>query len=186
MEHRLIENFLIKTKTAFMDRDVSTLKNLSNEVIKHAVIKTDKRLAEVAILCYALMKISSKIHIIKSSSWKSSKNRIALHIDKTRVSLSDSNKLSFEKEITGLHKSVTAVDSQLGHYVMNTIAKARLKMASSAYALGMSLGTASDLTGADKKELMSYIGATTIHDEEHVELSIAKRMKKFRRLLGSE
>ena len=185
MEHRLIENFLVKTKTAFINNDVSALKNISNEVLKHAVIKTDKHLAEVAVLGYALMKISSKNHIIKSRSWESAKNKIALHIDKTRLSLSDSNKLSFEKEVIRLHESVMAVDSQLGYYVMNTVAKARLKLASSAYALGLSLGSASDLTGADKKELMAYIGATTIHDEEHVEMTIAKRMKKFNNLLGA-
>jgi len=58
-------------------------------------------------------------------------------------------------------------------------------MASSAYAFGLSLGSAADLTGADSKELMQYIGATKIHDEEEIELNISQRIKKFSGLLKS-
>jgi hypothetical protein len=182
-ENRRIIRYLKRTRKAFSSADITVLKKLANEAIKYAALTNDKRVAELSVVCYSLMKISSKHHIVESSGWPAARKRIILQLRSAEDAL-PGEKDDFEKELGKIQASVLAVDEKLGHFVMNSIRKSRLKLASSAYALGMSLGAASELTKADKKEVMAYIGGTTIHDEEASELSIAQRIRRFRELLG--
>ena len=59
-----------------------------------------------------------------------------------------------------------------------------MKYASDAYFLGASLGQAAALTGADKKTLLEYIGATKLHDKEERGKGIAERLKALKKALG--
>ena len=47
----------------------------------------------------------------------------------------------------------------------------------------MSLAQAAELTGADKKELQSYIGFTKMIDEEEEQKSIIERVDELRNLV---
>jgi hypothetical protein len=71
----------------------------------------------------------------------------------------------------------------MGNYVSNLYEKARIKMASSAYGLGLSLSQAAMLTGADKKQLLNYIGITKMHDEIKETKGIASRIKSLKKAL---
>ncbi len=62
--------------------------------------------------------------------------------------------------------------------------KGTVKMASTAYALGVSIGKSAELTGADAKEVQMYIGTTKIHDEQTVKKSISKRLTELEELLA--
>jgi len=71
------------------------------------------------------------------------------------------------------------IDSELGNYAQNVYEKAKVKQASLAYSYGLSLAQSADLTGADKKDLQSYIGFTKMSDEESEQKSIYTRVKEL-------
>lgn len=178
-------NYLDRAAHAFRGADAIFLKKIVNDSIRDASLASDKRLAEIAVIAYALMKISSKEHIANSSNWGHARKKILEHLEDAKFSLLKGDEKKFESDLNRIRESVSSVDYELGHYITDSINKARLKMASSAYAFGLSLGSAADLTGADSKELMQYIGATKIHDEEEIELNITQRIRKFTSLLRS-
>ena len=71
---------------------------------------------------------------------------------------------NIDKSLDIAIKDIQDFDKEAGNYIQDVIYKARVKQASRAYALGLSLGKAAELTGVEKSFLLSYIGVTKIHD----------------------
>jgi len=165
-------------KEAFSKKELVKLRNESNGLIELAALHSDKVLAEMSLIAYSLHKILSKPHIIDSLKWKSVKAKIIDSLDESIECLKRKDFDSFKTELSELSKKVSAVDKEYGNFIQNVFEKAKVKQASRAYALGMSLSQSADLTGASKRELLSYIGATKIHDAEEKRLGIKER-KQF-------
>ena len=160
-----------RIEVALRKEDARALREIAKEYIYRAAETYDRHLASLAVISYALSKLVSKLHIVKSPDWPKYK---ALLVD------------ALEKEypperIAGI---IASLDEDLGNYVHSLIDKARVKMASDLYAAGLSLRAASDLTGAPLNELIDYVGKTTIHDEEDYSISMKDRVDALRRLLG--
>ena len=153
------------------DEDSRGLRSLAKEYIYRAVEDNDKELATKAVIAYALSKLLTKLHVVRSPKWKEYKSVILKAIEEG----------SSPDRIAGI---ISDVDEDLGNYVHSILDKARVKMASDAYAAGLSLRSAADLTGANINELYDYVGKTTIHDEEESKISMSQRVGALRRLLG--
>ncbi|AJF59599.1 MAG: hypothetical protein J4224_02410 [Candidatus Diapherotrites archaeon] len=169
---RLLTEFRI----AFQAADSFRLKKLSNAAIGEAVLDNDPMLAEVAVAAYSLSKLVSKEHVVKSPNWVKAKKEITASLNSSTKIIQQKNEGLFKRNLSSIVNRVRAVDRSLGNYVRNISDKGRIKVASTAYARGLSLSQAARITGADKKELQNYIGITKIHDEETVKLSMKDRM----------
>ena len=177
---------LSEVRNAFSQHDVFKLRELSNETIRNASLDNDKFMAEISILAYALHKLSSKEHITKSRQWENIRKNILRSMSNT-ISLMESENLDeFKQSLNDIVQSVSNADTHLGYFSQTLYSKARIKIASTAYSLGMSLSQAVDLTDADKSRLLSYIGGTRISDEEAVNLGISARLKKLKKALSDE
>ena len=130
-------------------------------------------------------KLASKEHIADNPDWPKIKAHIVKVLKDSIKKLRTRNVKGFNSDIEELTKSVLAIDETFGNYLLNVYDKAKVKMASSAYGFGLSLSQASELTDADKKDVLEYIGRTKMHDEEGVTLSIQQRLKGIRKVLGS-
>ena len=129
------------------------MRETAKELIYKAVETYDKNLASEAVVAYALSKLVSKIHIVKNPNWPKYK---ALLLDAVEKELPP-------ERIAGI---ISTIDEEMGNFVHSLLDKAKVKLASDAYAAGLSLRAAAELTGADPSELTNYVGKTTIHDEE--------------------
>ncbi len=81
-------------------------------------------------------------------------------------------------------EDISKIDSEMSNYAIAVFDKAKTKLASTAYSFGLSLEQAAALTGAGRKELLNYIGATRMHDEAGVSLGISERLKKLKEVLS--
>lgn len=177
---------LSEVRNAFSGNDVFKLRELSNKAVRNASLENDKFMAEIAILSYALHKLSSKEHITKSSQWENIKKNILHAMDKTISLMASKNLEEFKQSLKEVVQSVSTADTHLGYFSQTLYSKARIKVASTAYSLGLSLSQAVDLTDAEKSKLLHYIGGTKISDEEVVHLGIAERIKKLKKALSDE
>ncbi len=173
--------YMIRIKNAFKDRDSFKLREISNDAMKEAVLSGDKELANIAVLAYSLSKILSKLHFRRREEWK----KFAKETEKTLYGLVGESK---EGNLSGICDTlinlVERIDHGAGNYTRGLVFKARVKLASQAYALGLSLSSAAELTGADKYELTRYVGATKIHDRPFVKtISPADRYKIIKGVL---
>ncbi len=173
--------YMIRIKNAFKDRDSFKLREIANDAIKEAVLSGDKDLANIAILAYSLSKILSKLHFRKRSEWK----KFTKETERALYGLVGRSKNGELAHVCDeLIKLVEKIDKNAGNYTRGIVYKARVKLASEAYALGLSLSSAADLTGADKYELARYVGATKVHDRPFVKtISVSERYKIMRSVL---
>jgi len=168
---------------AFQARRTQDLKRIGNDNIKEAVLESDSKLAKMAVISYSLYKILSKDHFLRSKRWPKVSESIVNSISKSIQAIEKNNEKAFNKHLDNAIDEIQFIDNELSNYARNIYEKSKIKQASTAYALGMSLSNAAALTGADRKELQLYIGATRIHDEQKVKKGISERLKTLKELL---
>ncbi len=173
--------YMIKIKNAFKARDSFKLREIADDAIKEAVVKYDKDLARIAVLAYSLSKILSKLHFRKREEWhrfeKEMERELAIFVGEVKRG---ETREACERMI----ELIRSIDESAGNYARNLVEKAKVKMASTAYALGLSLESAANLTEANKYELMRYIGITKVHDRPYSEtISPSERYSLLRRVL---
>ncbi|MAG22375.1 MAG: hypothetical protein CL943_03690 [Candidatus Diapherotrites archaeon] len=182
MDTKLLKH-IKEVRDAFVKSDVVGMRILSNSLIEEAAIENDKRLAEIALIGYSLHKLSTKEHIVSHSRWVKVKRKVISSLEKAIGFIESGNKAGFEKTVRGIDEELRSIDFELGYFVQGLLEKARVKYAANAYSLGLSLSQATELTGADKKSVLEYVGATKIVDKEKAPKGIGARLKKLRKVL---
>ncbi|MBU1120474.1 MAG: hypothetical protein ABIE23_05020 [archaeon] len=173
-------------KSSFSRNDLVVLRGASNECIEKAALTSNRNLAKISLIAYALHKLISKPHFIKSRKWKEARQKILFSLDRS-IDFLERNKFNeFEKELEKLSQRLRSVDSSLGNFMQNVYDKARVKQASRAYALGLSLSQAASLTDSSTGDLLSYVGSTKIHEKEKPFISIKDRKKFLEELFSYE
>ena len=169
--------------SAFQARNLHDLKRLANDSIQEAVTENNKDLAEIAVISYALYKILSKDHFTRNRNWQKVANTITSGILKAHSALEKNEQKAFQKQLHNVILEIEVIDEKLSNFAKSIFYRARVKQASTAYALGISINHAASLTGANLKTLQNYIGTTRIHDEQPIYAGISKRVSTLKRLL---
>lgn len=184
MLKRLIEE-AVDLRQFFKKEKAFRLKELSAELIRESALHDDKFKALMALIAYSLFKLESKTHIKKSQKWPSAKERILKHLDNAILELRQKRFKDSETELQNAVEDISRIDSEISNYALNVFEKAKTKLASTAYSFGLSLSQAAMLTGADKKNLLNYIGFTKMHDEAGVSIGINERLKALKEVLSA-
>jgi hypothetical protein len=160
----------------FQKVDLQKLHAIDEKLLDEAIVSNNKQIAELAIIAYAYRKLISKKHIFYSPNWKKFKEKSIADL-KLASELSKKPDLTeFSKKIKEIQTDIESTDKLLGHFIHDIIFNARAKLASSAYASGLSLSQATTLLSADKDLVMELIGQTKIPDEDSV--IIGKTLKE--------
>nr|HPM85755.1 hypothetical protein [archaeon] len=155
-------------------------------VVREASLNNDYAKAELGVIAYALHKIESKQHFVKSPQWGRLKQSVKTDLRNAQIAIKQNNTKAFLESLKKVIQHITKIDSQLGNYAIGIYDKAKIKEASLAYSYGLSIAQSAQLTGADKKELQEYIGATTMHDEELETKNLSQRVKELKEILQGE
>lgn len=171
-----IDEYFAKLSEHFGRNEEMELRELSNQAIEEATMSQNKTLVDISIVSYALGKLMTKPHLFRSEQWQTFKAHILEELGK---------KTEMGKILTEIIEDISSFDIDLGNYARDVIEKSRIKQASRAYALGISLKQASELTGVDLNELLDYIGATKIHDRPFTKSkNVAERYGAAKKALG--
>lgn len=179
MESALIKRIEALSK-AFQNGRFFEVKKIGKDSLKDAVIENNADLATVSVISYSLYKMLSKEKFTKSKRWPTITKIIVTALEKSLEALRKENMKAFKTNIENAINEIKIVDDELSNYVRNIFEKAKVKEASSAYALGLSIGQSAELTGADKAEVQKYIGFTRIHDEQAISRSLSQRLKNLK------
>lgn len=169
---------------AFCDKNFIVLRSLSNELVRDAALDNDFSSAKLAVIAYALHKFSVKDHVRTNPKWNSISQKICGVFDQAINSVKKSDFDAFEQQMDEIISVIVETDAALGNYAMSLLDKARIKQASLAYSYGLSLGKACELTGAQKRDVLSYIGVTKTHDEDLPLKGIKSRVSALKKFLS--
>ena len=167
----------------FDSNKIFDLRGISNRLIREAAMQNNYGKAELGVIAYALHKLETKEHFVRNPRWGGVKQTIKQNLERAKNAAIREDAKNFLMSLKLVIQNIRNIDNELGNYAQNVYEKAKVKEASLAYSYGLSLAQAAELTGADKKELQSYIGFTTLHDEEPEAKNISQRVVELREMV---
>lgn len=165
---------------AFRKRDPRRLRKLNDEILHTAALQFSPSYFNLAIFSYVLAKIVSKPRLLREE-YTDNLRRIEIIFE--RVSRGARSEEEFLAIFSELGEAVAALEKEDPRFIVDLVTKGKLKMAATLYAQGMSLGTASEMTGMEKQEILDYAGETMMFDRLMVERNVLERMKYARKMI---
>ena len=173
----LIEN-------ALADHDVRAMRKINDRCIEETAIKFEQPTYLFALISYVLSKIISKPRYFKQKKQKESLSALTLSL---RLCEQQAKNADYSGLISTQNKILTSIekmDDEDRRFVKGLITKGKLKIASTLYAQGISLGNAAEMTGTDKREVLLYAGQTMMFDRLQEKKSMNERMKDLREIFS--
>jgi aromatic ring-opening dioxygenase LigB subunit len=167
----------------FKRRSLFDLRGLSSRLIREAAIETNYAKAELGVIAYSLHKIESKAHFVYNPKWTNIKNSIINNLESAKFAAQNHNDKQVISKLKKVIFQIINIDAKIGNYIQNIYDKSKVKQASLAYSFGLSVAQAAALTGADKKDLQSYIGFTKMSDEEKEIKNLSTRVLALKKIL---
>lgn len=165
-------------------KDYESLHSLENKTLEHAITNFNKDLSEICVMIYGLRKIIAKKHISEREEWFKYQTEIIENLNVSLEKYKEEDPSRFNNVIKNIISIIKKTDQELGRYVSVVIDDGRIKLASIAYAYGLSASQASDLLTISKEQLMSYVGITKMPDEDKKFKSINERVHLLEVLTG--
>ncbi len=157
-------------------RNIRGLRDASNVFTHELLIFQDPFYLDLALVSLVLAKMVEKPRFWRYEQWKD----IILSIEgglKQAVSLAERNDFKGISRIVRLIlEKLSNVEKQDRRYVDTVVMSARIKIGSTLYGQGLSLGKASSLAGAERDDVLRYSGRTLISDRFGKTFSIGERL----------
>lgn len=169
---------------ALRDSDVRAMRKINDRCLSETALKFSEHAYVFALVSYVLSKILSKPRYLSESRAKQSffaLQTLLLQCETLAASANYPELLSCQNRILS---TIEAMDERDRRFVKGILQKGRLKIASVLYAQGISLGSAAEITGTDKREVLLYAGQTLMFDRLKEKKGMAKRMKELREIFS--
>ena len=170
--------------SALRNHDVRAMRKINNRCVEETALRFQQPTYNYALITYVLAKILSKPRYFKQGRGK----ELILTVDKLLRTCEGLAKTAEYGALVVAQGKILAsmekLDEEDRRFVKGILQKAKLKIASTLYAQGISLGNASEIAGADKRELLLYAGQTMMFDRLHEKKSMDQRMKELREIFA--
>lgn len=169
---------------ALRESDVRAMRKINDRCISETAIKFSHHACLFALISYVLSKILAKPRYVKlgaSETHFASLQTMLLSCEQMAASANYSDLLSCQGKILATIEKMDEVDRR---FVKGILQKGRLKIASTLYAQGLSLGSAAEMTCTDKREVLLYAGQTMMFDRVREKKNITRRMKELREIFS--
>lgn len=168
----------------FEHNDVQGIRHLNDRLLSEMALNFDPGLYQLALLTYIISKVMSKPRFWKqmrqNAYWVETRRMVRRVEAEARAGhMEDAQRM-----LARIFTRIQNAEGRDPRYVKSLLAKARLKAASTFYAQGLSLGRAAEMTGLDKREILSYAGQTAMNERLPPTQTVNERMRKLRALFG--
>ncbi|MFP4423777.1 MAG: hypothetical protein ACLFP2_00945 [Candidatus Woesearchaeota archaeon] len=158
---------------AIKQKEFSDLNELSNHTIHNASVFQDEYSISIAVVISSIAKITRKSKEIDP--------QIVYSLEKAKEYLEQKEDESYCEEIRKTTDLIRKSDERIHHSIQEVLRRAEIKKSSNIYYHGISLARAAELLGVSQWELMSFVGKTTIIDQNgKVKQDLKKKIKNVR------
>ncbi len=158
-------------------RSIRGLRELNNVFTQDLMIYQDPLYLDLSLVTIVLAKMIEKPRFWRYKEWKNIIFTIEA-ILKESINLCDSmDKKGISKNMKKILTMLGRVDKRDMRYVGSMVEEGRIKVGSTLYAQGMSLGNAAFLSGAPKDAILKYSGKTLISDRFGKTISLSERLR---------
>lgn len=167
--------------SAFRKRDAKKLRKLNDSLLREASLSQSERLYCFAVISYVLFKILSKPRFLEKK-YAERLEKIEEIMKKTHLCPATCPSIVQCPLLIEFENAIKNLEADDPRFVIDIYSKARLKVAATLYAQGISLGRASEITGMEKQEILSYAGHTMMFDRVKEEKTVQDRLKALKEI----
>ena len=170
--------------SALRNHDVRAMRKINSRCIGETALRFQQPTYNYALITYVLAKVLSKPRYFQHGRGKEILSSVDKLLRAGEAAAKEADYATLLSTQGKILSSMEKMDDEDRRFVKGILQKARLKIASTLYAQGISLGNASDITGADKREVLLYAGQTMMFDRLKEKKSIEGRMKELREIFS--
>jgi hypothetical protein len=170
--------------SALRNHDVRAMRKINDRCIDETALKFQQPTYNYALVTYVLAKILSKPRYFKRGSAKGALSSIDKLLRACEGAAKEADYAALLAAQGKIIATMEKMDDEDRRFVKGIMQKARLKIASTLYAQGLSLGNASDIAGADKREVLLYAGQTMMFDRLLEKKGMEERLKELREIFS--
>ena len=170
---KVLEN----VKKAISQRDVLTLKSLSNQTIHSASVHQDTDSIAIAVIIYSLSKIIERENKIGNKECSRFCKNALNFFGSAIKSLKENNEDNFRDNLEKIRRVVNKFPVNFKKDVGEVFRKASINKAAKIYEHGISMEQTADLLGLTLFELATYSGQNVSGFENSKTESVKKRIK---------
>ena len=162
-------NIISSVIKAIDEKDIFTIKEMSNRTVHSASIFQDPNSISIAVIVYSLAKIYEREKYSKYKDWKNFEKLVLVNLKDAFSNINANRTEEFSQNLKLILDSIKKLSGHLKRYIEDVFRKARINKASRLYEHGISVEQTAKLLGITVFELAEYAGKTGIAD---VDLSI--------------
>ena len=167
---------------AFRDKDIRQLRQINDRSASSIAVQFDQSLYDISILSYILAKLVSKPRFWSNPDSKAKLASVRTILREATEQSRRGDSAAVAGSLAAAFAQIRKIESADRRFISDFEQKARLKLASTLYAQGFSLGNAASITGIEKREILSYAGKTMMFDRLKSEVSMNERLKRIRKI----
>jgi len=168
-------NIISSVIKAIDEKDIFTIKEMSNRTVHSASIFQDPNSISIAVIVYSLAKIYEREKYSKYKDWKNFEKLVLVNLKDAFSNINANRTEEFSQNLKLILDSIKKLSGHLKRYIEDVFRKARINKASRLYEHGISVEQTAKLLGITVFELAEYAGKTGIAD---VDLSITMPEKE--------
>jgi hypothetical protein len=180
INYSLLLDNVTRMKKYFKVRNIPKLRSLSNDFNRDLLIFQDPLFLDLSLSVLVLSNVLEKPRFWKYNDWL----KIVFEVEE-KIELCSKHIRS--KDIGNLRRCLKdiieigcSVEDKDKRFVESIITHGRVKIGSTLYAQGLSIGKASEIAGVSKEKIFQYSGKTLINDRFGKTMSIKERINNVR------
>tara|TARA_Y100000310_G_C20382819_1_gene668955 strand:- start:60 stop:629 length:570 start_codon:yes stop_codon:yes gene_type:complete len=181
---RVIVRILQKIKSATISGNIQSLKKVAKSALDTASIFQEKNTISVAVIAYAIFKLTERKRIRKTEIPISLYTDIIKSLDNASINIYEGKIDEYGQNIKDLFKLIGRLDDQLPLYIEEIVNKAKIKKGFLLHEKGISLERAAHIMGISQWDLMNYVGKTQISEHISKKVDIRNRLNFTRTIFN--
>lgn len=180
IDYALLLDNVTRTKNYFKVRNIPKLRSLSNDFNRDLLIFQDPLFLDLSLSILIISNVLEKPRFWKYNEWLDIVFSIEEKLNLCIKHVQNKDLRSLRGTLQEIMEIGSAVDDQDKRFVENIITHGRVKIGSTLYAQGLSIGKASEISGASKEKIFQYSGRTLISDRFGKTISINERVNNVK------
>lgn len=180
VDYSLLLDNITRAKKYFKVRNIPKLRSLSNDFNRDLLIFQDDLFLDLSLSILVMSNVLEKPRFWKYNEWLNIVFSIEEKLDLCLKHIRSKDIRNLRKCLNDIMDLGCSVDDKDKRFVENIVTHGRVKIGSTLYAQGLSIGKASEIAGVSKEKIFQYSGRTLISDRFGKTISIKERVNNVK------
>lgn len=175
MDNVFFKKMLKELYIGYKTKNIKRIKTVEKRCTEELVLGFDRDLFNTALLCFMIIKLLAKERYSKHPYIV----KVDQYFGNLRDHIKEQDYIGMRRVVNKMIKLINTLDEADKKYINELAYNGRVKIGAKLYSQGLSLSRAAQLTGADKFDILSYVGKTLMADRVKTYKSISQRIKEI-------